>query len=134
MHTTGIIHHFGHSNIYMDTSFNHISTYARSPCFEFPLLVPFPTYLAPSSCDRNRPPRSQVACELLSFVPHCSLVPSPPKSQPFWDFPEPNVHLIKAHLKPSSQCPEQLLTPFRIRWTIPLSYVVLCFMHLFVKC
>ncbi len=45
------------------------------------------TYLAPSSCDRNRPPRSQVVCKLLPLVPHCSLVSSPPKSQPFLGFP-----------------------------------------------
>ncbi len=109
MHTTGIIHHFYHSNIYTDTNSNHISTCARSPCFEFPLLVPLPTYLAPSSCDRNRPPRSQVACKLLPFVPHCSLAPSPPKSQPISDFPGPNVHLITAHHKPPSQYPEQFL-------------------------
>ena len=36
-----------------------------------PLLpfVPFSTYLAPSSCDRNRPPSSQVACRLTLFAP-----------------------------------------------------------------
>ncbi len=41
-----------------------------------PLLIPlcfpfvFPsTYLAPSSCDRNRPPPSQVACKLTLFAP-----------------------------------------------------------------
>jgi hypothetical protein len=44
--------------------------------FPLPLLVPpcFPfvspsTYLAPSSCDRNRPPPSQVACKLTPFAP-----------------------------------------------------------------
>ncbi len=37
-----------------------------------PLCLPFvspSTYLAPSSCDRNRPPRSQVACKLTPFAP-----------------------------------------------------------------
>jgi hypothetical protein len=37
-----------------------------------PLLLPFvplSTYLAPSSCDRNRPPSSQVACKLTLFAP-----------------------------------------------------------------
>jgi hypothetical protein len=43
------------------------------PCwFPFaPLYVPFvspSTYLAPSSCDRNRPPPSQVACKLTPFA------------------------------------------------------------------
>ncbi len=79
------------------------------PLAIIPLASPPSTYLAPSSCDRNRPPRSQVACKLFPFVPHCPLVPSPPKSQPFSDFPGPNVHLIKAHLKPPSQYPEHLL-------------------------
>ncbi len=32
--------------------------------------------------------------------PIAPFVPSPPKSQPFSDFPGPNVHPIKAHLKP----------------------------------
>ena len=32
-------------------------------------LYPFSTYLAPSSCDRNRPPPSQVACKLTLFAP-----------------------------------------------------------------
>ncbi len=38
----------------------------------FPLyfpLYPYSTYLAPSSCDRNRPPSTQVACELTLFAP-----------------------------------------------------------------
>ncbi len=48
-------------------------------CPPFPLLVPLcspcipfvspSTYLAPSSCDRNRPPPSQVACKLTPFAP-----------------------------------------------------------------
>ncbi len=45
------------------------------PLPSFPLL-PLPslfyspfTYLAPSSCDRNRPPSSQVACKLTLFAP-----------------------------------------------------------------
>ncbi len=69
---------------------------AHSPCCEFPLIVPFSTYLAPSRCNRNGPPQSQVARKLIPFVPHCSLVPSPLNSQPFLGFPELNVHLIKA--------------------------------------
>ena len=76
--------------------------YMALPIAIIPLLVPASTYLAPSSCDRNRPPQSQVARKLIPFVPHCSLVPSPPKSQPFSDFPEPNVHLIRAHHNPLS--------------------------------
>ncbi len=96
MRTTGIIHHLDHSNMYTNTSYNIQLHMARSPCCEFPLVVPFSTYLAPSRCDRNGPPQSQVARKLIPFVPHCSLVPSPPNSQPFPGFPELNVHLIRA--------------------------------------
>ncbi len=58
-----------------------------------PLATPFSTYLAPSSCDRIRPPRSQVVCKLLPFVPHCSSCVLPPKSQPFSRF-SPNPMCI----------------------------------------
>ncbi len=34
-----------------------------------PPFVPLSTYLAPSSCDRNCPPPSQVACKLTLFAP-----------------------------------------------------------------
>jgi hypothetical protein len=44
------------------------------------LLVPFSTYLAPSRCDRNGPPQSQVARKLIPFV----------------NVPKLNVHLIRA--------------------------------------
>jgi hypothetical protein len=43
-----------------------ICTWRNSPCF--PLVSPS-TYLAPSSCDGNRPPSSQVACKLTPFAP-----------------------------------------------------------------
>ncbi len=41
------------------------SPLAGSPLF--PLYIPF-YLLAPSSCDRNRPPPSQVACKLTPFA------------------------------------------------------------------
>ncbi len=41
--------------------------------------------------------------------PIASLYPPPPNSQPFLDFPEPNMYLIRAHHKPSSQYTRQLL-------------------------
>ncbi len=45
-------------------------------------LYPFSTYLAPSSCDRNRPPPSQVACKLTLFAPPLyPIVPPFPTSQ-----------------------------------------------------
>ncbi len=67
-----------------------------------PLAIPTSTYLAPSSCDRNRPPQSRVARKLIPFVPHCSLVPSPSKFPTLPGFPEPNVLLIRAHPNPLS--------------------------------
>ncbi len=104
--TTGIFHHCSHSP-YTRTWVTYMYLYmAHSPSI-VPFASPVSTYLAPSSCDRNRPPRSQVARKLLPFVPRCSLVPSPPNSQPSLGFPEPNVHLIRAHHKSPSQCPEQ---------------------------
>jgi hypothetical protein len=69
---------------------------AHSPCYGFPLLVPFSTYLAPSDCDRNRPPQSQVARKLNPFVPHCSPYTLPTKFPTLLGFPELNVHLIRA--------------------------------------
>ncbi len=52
-----------------------------------PPLYPFSTYLAPSSCDRNRPPSSQVACKLTLFAPpftqlsHPFQIPRTPTAQ-----------------------------------------------------
>ncbi len=69
-------------------------TYTVPLVFTFPLLatlcLPFvspSTYLAPSSCDRNRPPRSQVACKLTPFTPpftqlsHPFQIPRTPTAQ-----------------------------------------------------
>jgi hypothetical protein len=72
---------------------------AQFPLLYFPLANPFFTYLEASSCDRNRPPQSQVARKLTPFVPHWPLVPSLPKSQLPLGFPGLNVYLIKATLQ-----------------------------------
>ncbi len=54
------------------------------PCL--PFVSPF-TYLAPSSCDRNHPPPSQVACKLTLFAPpftqlsHPLQIPRTPTAQ-----------------------------------------------------
>ncbi len=49
-----------------------------------PLCLPFvslSTYLAPSRCDRNRPPPSQVACKLTPFAPLHPVAPLLPYSR-----------------------------------------------------
>ena len=68
--------------------YSYIYTWRDSPCFSFPLLAPLCspfvspfTYLAPSSCDRNRPPQSQVACKLTPFAPPFTQ-PTPPLQIP----------------------------------------------------
>ncbi len=66
---------------------------AQFPLSPFPLagspLLPFAspsTYLAPSSCDRNRPPPSQVAGKLTPFAP-----PFTQLSHPFQIPPTPTA-------------------------------------------
>ncbi len=69
--------------------YSHIYTWHNPLAFLLPLptppcspLVSPSTYLAPSSCDRNRPPQSQVACKLTPFAPPFTQpTPSLPKSQ-----------------------------------------------------
>ncbi len=70
-----VIQAFNHSvaHMYNTVTYLHgaIPLVFFSPCW-FPLCPPFvspSTYLAPSSCDRNRPPQSQVACKLTPFAP-----------------------------------------------------------------
>jgi hypothetical protein len=60
----------------------------RSPCCPslLPFALPF-TYLAPSSCDRNRPPSSQVACKLTLFAP--------PFTQLFHPFQLPRTPIVQ---------------------------------------
>jgi hypothetical protein len=89
---------------------------AHSPCFNLPLLVSrlYPLLLTwnPPSCDRNRPPQSQVACKLTPLIPHLAPVPSLPKFQPLLGFPGPNVHLIRATLRTQPSCSR---TPMSVR-------------------
>jgi hypothetical protein len=68
--------------------YSYIYTWRNSPYFSLPLLTPPcspfvspSTYLAPSSCDRNRPPQSQVACKLTPFAPPFTQ-PTPPLQIP----------------------------------------------------
>jgi hypothetical protein len=84
--------------LFFYTCYNYIYTWRGFFCpFPVPLappavplllsFVPLSTYLAPSSCDRNRPPSSQVACKLTLFAPpftqlsHPSQLPSTPATQ-----------------------------------------------------
>jgi hypothetical protein len=91
---------------------------AHSPCLNLPLLLSpssplYPLLLTwnPPSCDRNRPPRSQVACKLT--LPCPTLHPNPPPSK----FPEPQ--LPSASLRRPQEysgffCPEQCLVNLKV--------------------
>ncbi len=85
---------FKRSIIPLHIQYSYIYAWRNSPCFSLPLLVPFCspfvsplTYLAPSSCDRNCPPPSQVACKLTPFAPpftqlsHPFQIPRTPTAQ-----------------------------------------------------
>ncbi len=80
-----------HSNVqlffctHITITYIHGAISLAPPC-SFPLLplppplLPFvslSTYLAPSSCDRNRPPPSQVACKLTLFAPPFTQLSNP---------------------------------------------------------
>jgi hypothetical protein len=78
--------------MYMGTNYNVQLYMARSPCFYLPLLIPLclplcspfgPLLLTwnPPSCDRIRPPRSQVACKLTPLDPTLSPTLPLPNSQ-----------------------------------------------------
>ncbi len=67
---------FKRSIIPLHIQYSYIYTWRNPPYFSPPSLAPLCspfvspfTYLAPSSCDRNRPPQSQVACKLTPFAP-----------------------------------------------------------------
>ncbi len=69
-----------------------------------PSLLPFvllSTYLAPSSCDRNRPPSSQVACKLTLFAP--------PFTQLFHPFQLPRTPIAQ-------RLPTTTLGPLRLHY------------------
>ena len=80
-----------HSNVHSFHCTYNTVTYIHGAvplAFSLPLLTPlcFPfvspsTYLAPSSCDRNRPPQSQVACKLTPSAPPF-IQPTPPLQIP----------------------------------------------------
>ncbi len=86
--TTNVIQTFQPFFIYTNTDYNIHGAFPllfASPCrFPFaPLSISLLLTWNPPSCDRIRPPRSQVDCKLTSPVP--TLFPNPPPSK----FPEP---------------------------------------------
>jgi hypothetical protein len=111
---------FTHHYNYIHTWRDFFALFSASPCspccpfFTSP-LYPFSTYLAPSSCDRNRPPSSQVACKLTLFAP-----PFTQLSHPF-QFPRTPTaqRLTTTTLGPlRSGYAEHLPLPFPTHFTI----------------
>jgi hypothetical protein len=91
----------------MNTSYGMQLYMAHSLCFNLPLLVfpffPFSSPLLtwnPPSCDRNRPPQSQVARKLTPPVPHLAPCTLPSKIPTPIGFSRSHVHLIRATLQP----------------------------------
>jgi hypothetical protein len=78
-----------------------------SPCSP---LYPAPTYLAPSSCDRNCPPPFQVACKLTLFAPpltqlsHPSQFPGTPTAQPLVTTTLGPIRSCYAEQKQTARC------------------------------
>jgi hypothetical protein len=70
VHDNIIIQAFSYSCTHIMFTYIYMAHFPLLPLLSpsFP-LVPLSTYLAPSSCDRNRPPPSQVACKLTLFAP-----------------------------------------------------------------
>ncbi len=103
-HTTGIIHYFGHSNIYTDQAlimYLHMHVpLAIVPLANPPFLL---TWHPPVVTGIVRlGPRLSVNCSPLS--PVAPLWPPHQKTNPLSDFPEPNVHKNKARLNPRPYC------------------------------
>ncbi len=100
-HTTGIFHHFSHSNTYTDQVFI-IYLHMHTPLAITPILLL--TWHPPVVIGIvHLGPRLSVNCSpLFPIVPLCPPLQNP---NPFSDFPEPNVHLIKARLNPLPSIP-----------------------------
>jgi hypothetical protein len=99
-----------HTGTCYDTIYTWRSPLAPLAPFADPLcslcwlpFVPFSTYLAPSSCDRNRPPPSQVACKLTLFAPpftQSSLplqIPRTPTNPTAQRLPTTTLGLFRSH-------------------------------------
>jgi hypothetical protein len=82
------------------SGFNYISTYARSPCYNSPCQPPLLLTWHPPVVTGivHLGPRLSVNYSPLSpIAPLCPPLQNP---NPFSDFPEPKLHLIKARLNP----------------------------------
>ncbi len=111
------MYNWNHSNVSSILLYTRIQVtpyMAHSPCFfssiaDFPFVSPCspfnPLLLTwnPLSCDRIRPPRSQVACKLTSPVP--TLSPNPPPSK-FQEPQLPSASLRRPQVQSSIFCPE----------------------------
>jgi hypothetical protein len=100
-YTTGIFHRFSHSNTYTDqilVIYLHMHTpLAITPIILLTWHPPVVTGIV------HLGPRLSVNCSpLFPIVPLCPPLQNP---NPFSDFPEPNVHLIKARLNPLPSIP-----------------------------
>jgi hypothetical protein len=100
-HTTGIFHHFSHSSAYTNQILI-IYLHMHIPLAITPILLltwhpPVVTGII------HLGPRLSVNCSpLFPIVPLCPPLQNP---NPFSDFHEPNVHLIKARLNPLPRLP-----------------------------
>jgi hypothetical protein len=99
-HTTGIFYHFSHSNIYTDQVLI-VYLHVHVPLATVPLANPFLllTWHPPvvTGIVHLGPRLSVNYSPLFPIAPLCPPLQNP---NPFSDFPEPNVHLIKARLNP----------------------------------
>ncbi len=108
----------------MHIQYDYIYTWRNPICSSYPLplspctpLCPFvspSTYLAPSSCDRNRPPPSQIACKLTPFtqLTHPSQIPRTP--------PAPRLTTTTSRIFRLLLSGTPLMTHLNFRWTTPL--------------
>jgi hypothetical protein len=92
-----------------------------------PLCLPFVspiTYLAPSSCDRNCPLRSQVACKLTPFTRPS---PNPPLPSKFPEPYPPSASLRRPREYSSSCYPEQVAqSPICSPWHTEVAQSPVC--------
>jgi hypothetical protein len=103
-----------------------------SPChFPFsPPLCPLLLTWNPPSCDRNRPPRSQVACKLTPLVPPLTqTLPLPNSQNPNW----PSASLRRPQEYSGFFCPEQLLPSKNIYiYIYTCMYNIYIYVHIYI--